>query len=262
MLKHASYCAATVRMTPQLDALLARHRLHSGTHGRARWAVGGHVSVDPAARVEPYTHILAGSTVPLALGAFSYSWSRLEPTMRIGRYCSIASGVSQLGAHPTNWVSTSPFSHHPHPLGGFADYLKDNGVQHYPVQDFDMGIAPVEIGHDVWIGEGVALKPGVSIGDGAVVAAHAVVTRDVPPYAIVGGVPARLIGSRFPEALAERLRATRWWRFGPDLLQSLDVREPKSFVDRLDRAIADGAQPLDLPVLTGRAIIAAGEAVQ
>jgi len=261
MLKHAAYRAVKVRTTPQLEGLLARHKLHSGTYGRGRWGAGGQIAVDPSARIEPYTHIFAGSVIPLALGAFSYSWSRLEPTTRIGRYSSIASLVSQLGAHPADWVSASPFSHHPQPLGGVADYLRDSGIRHYPVHDFDMGTASVEIGNDVWIGEGVAIKPGVAIGDGAIIAAHAVVTHDVPPYAIVGGVPARLIRYRFSEALVEAISATQWWRFGPDVIQPLDVREPEAFVARFEQAVADGAKPLDLPVLTGQEIIAAGEVV-
>jgi len=259
MLKHAGYRAVTVRITPELEALFRRHSLHSGTYGRGRWSVGSQISVDPEARIEPYVHIFSGSTLPVALGAFSYSWSRLEPTMRIGRYCSIAASVSQLGAHPAEWVSSSPFSHHPQPLGGVADYLRGSGVQRYDVQDFDMGIAPVEIGNDVWIGEAVALKPGVKIGDGAIIAAHAVVARDVPPYAIVGGVPARLIRYRFSEPLIERLRAAQWWRFGPDILQALDVRDTENFVDRLEQAQAGNARPLDLPTLTGQEIMAVGE---
>jgi acetyltransferase-like isoleucine patch superfamily enzyme len=259
MLKHASYRAVKVRVTPDVESLLNRHSIHSGVYGRRRWTSGAEISVDPGAKIEPYSHILAGLAVPFALGAFSYSWSRFEPTMRIGRYCSIASGVSQLGAHPADWISSSPFSHHPQPLGGLADYLKGVGVQHFKVHDFDMGIAPVEIGHDVWIGEGVALKPGVKIGDGAVVAAHAVVTHDVPPYAIVGGIPARLIRYRFADPLIEKLRNAQWWRFGPDVIQTLDVRVPEAFVDRLKQAEADGAKPLDLPVLTGQEIVAAGE---
>jgi acetyltransferase-like isoleucine patch superfamily enzyme len=262
MLKHASFEGVKVRITPALDALFDHHRLYSGQHGKKRWKVGEVLSVSRDARIEAYSHILGGNVVPAALGAFSYCVSRLEPTMRIGRYCSIAGGVGQIpGGHPTDWVSSSPFSHHPHPLHGFADYLKDRGVSRYRLHPFDLGSAPIEIGNDVWIGDSAVLKPGITIGDGAIVAMRAMVSRDVPPYAIVGGLPAKLIRHRFPEELAERIRQTEWWRFGPDVLQALDVRKPENFVERFEEAVANGAEPLELPVLTGEEIIATGELV-
>lgn len=69
----------------------------------------------------------------------------------------------------------------------------------------------VAVGHDTWIGHGATILPGVTVGDGAVVGSGAVVSRDVAPYAIVGGVPARPIRARFPAAIAERLIALAWW---------------------------------------------------
>jgi hypothetical protein len=69
----------------------------------------------------------------------------------------------------------------------------------------------VTLGHDIWLGHGVTLLAGVTIGSGAVVGAGAVVSRDVAPYSIVAGVPARPIRDRFPPAVAERLQALAWW---------------------------------------------------
>jgi virginiamycin A acetyltransferase len=260
MLIHASNKAVRVRVTSDLIELFVRGRVHSAQRGRQRWAVGDALSVDPDALVEPYSHILEGCVLPAAIGAFSYAWGRLEPTVRIGRYSSIAPAVSQLGlGHPTDWVSSSPFSHNPQPLGGFADYLRDIGSKRFALHGFDQGSAPVEIGNDVWIGEGALLKAGVTIGDGAIVAARAIVTHDVPPYAIVGSSPARLIRYRFSDAIIARLQAAQWWRFGPDIIQPLDVRDPEGFLDRFEQALADGITPFDPPVLTGQDIIAAGE---
>ncbi|HBI69436.1 MAG TPA: hypothetical protein DDZ22_10565 [Massilia sp.] len=71
----------------------------------------------------------------------------------------------------------------------------------------------VEIGNDVWIGQGVFVKSGVKIGDGAIVAAHSVVAADVPPYAIVAGVPARVKKYRFSDHVIERLRSLQWWNY-------------------------------------------------
>jgi acetyltransferase-like isoleucine patch superfamily enzyme len=260
MLIHASSKAVRVRITPSLIALLAGHRVHSAQRSRQRWAVGDQLSIAPDARIEGYSHILEYNVLPAAIGAFSYAWGRLEPTLRIGRYSSIAPAVSQLGlGHPTDWISSSPFSHNPQPLGGFADYLRDIGAKAFPLHGFDQGSAPVEIGNDVWIGEGALLKAGVTIEDGAIVAARAIVTHDVPPYAIVGGSPARLIRYRFSDVIIARLRAAQWWRFGPDIIQPLDVRDPEGFLDRFEQALADGITPFDPPVLTGQDIIAAGE---
>ena len=96
----------------------------------------------------------------------------------------------------------------------------------------------VIIGNDVWIGHGVTVLPRVTIGDGAVLAAGAVVTKDVPPYTIVGGVPARPIRERFPRQIAERLRRIAWWDWPFELImerladfQSTNI---EAFCDRWD----------------------------
>jgi acetyltransferase-like isoleucine patch superfamily enzyme len=249
-----------LRITPELAALFDRHYLHTAQRHRKRWNVGDAIQVRQNARIEPYSHILHGMTVPAELGAFSYTCGLIDASLRVGRYSSIANSVSLMGlGHPTDWVSSSPFSHNPQPLGGFWDYLTGIGIERFDVHPFDQFGQPVVIGNDVWIGEGALLKPGVEIGDGAIVAARAIVTHDVPPYAIVGGAPARLIRYRFAEDLVDRIGKTRWWRFGLEVIHPLDVRDPAAFVERFEQAVADGAKPLDLPILTGREIIAAGE---
>ncbi|TGR67576.1 CatB-related O-acetyltransferase, partial [Mesorhizobium sp. M2D.F.Ca.ET.223.01.1.1] len=76
--------------------------------------------------------------------------------------------------------------------------------------------AGITVGNDVWIGNGAMILPGVEIGDGAIVGAGAVVTKSVPPYAIVGGSPARLIRYRFPEEIISKLLVIQWWRWDDD----------------------------------------------
>ncbi len=98
----------------------------------------------------------------------------------------------------------------------------------------------MRIGHDVWIGHAVTVLPGVSVGNGAVLAAGAVVTRDVPAYTVVGGVPARAIRARFPAGLAARLERVAWWDWPFEVIlerladfQSSDVA---GFCDRWEGA--------------------------
>lgn len=124
--------------------------------------------------------------------------------LTIGRYCAIAHRATFLmpGAnHAMAGPSTYPFAI----MGGaFADALP---LMEYPWRDG----GPIEVGHDVWIGTEAMVLPGITIGHGAVVAARAVVTRDVPPYAVVAGNPARVVRMRFDVPAVERLLAIAWW---------------------------------------------------
>ena len=135
------------------------------------------------------------------LGDYSYvaTQSHLNYT-QIGKYCSIGPQVfAGLGIHPTQqFVSTSPVFYQP----GKRSFANRSHFKQYK---------QTTVGHDVWIGARATLIDGVAIADGAVIGAGAVVTKDVPPYAIVGGVPARLIKYRFaPEEIAFLLDF-RWW---------------------------------------------------
>ncbi|SIQ83441.1 CatB-related O-acetyltransferase [Pseudomonas flexibilis] len=120
-------------------------------------------------------------------------------TLRIGSYCSIAAGVHIFlgGHHRTDWVSTYPF---PAKLPEAA-HIKDYGGSR----------GDVVIGHDVWLCSNCTILSGVNIGTGAVVAAEAVVTRNVEPYSIVAGNPAKVIGWRFDEETRKELLASEWW---------------------------------------------------
>jgi len=122
-------------------------------------------------------------------------------TLRIGSFCSIATGVQIFlgGDHRVDWVTTYPFQE-------FWEAAK--GIAGHPVSKGD-----VVIGNDVWIGTDALLLSGVEIGDGAVIGARAVVAKDVPPYAIVTGNPARVRRYRFDENTIRILLKIEWWNW-------------------------------------------------
>ncbi|HDZ57061.1 MAG TPA: CatB-related O-acetyltransferase [Pseudomonas xinjiangensis] len=162
----------------------------------------------------------------LEIGAMTYirSGSELINVQTIGRFCSIGSGVvigQEASLHPLDWVSTHPFQYTATPLS------------------YDSGKEPVIVGHDVWIGREALIFDGINIGTGAVIAARAVVTKDVPPYAIVAGIPARVVRFRHnPETIAGLL-SSRWWTLPQGQLSVLPMNDPDSFLS----AISDN--PLD-----------------
>lgn len=123
----------------------------------------------------------------------------------IGAFCSIASKVSIGGVrHPVEYVSTSPV---------FLSH-KDSVKAKFSSHDY-LPVVRTTIGNDVWIGEGVFVKAGVTIGDGSVVGMGAVVTKDIAPYSIVVGNPARLIRYRFEQDIIDALLKMEWWKL-PD----------------------------------------------
>lgn len=143
----------------------------------------------------------------------SYSYiatnSILERTS-IGNFCSIAADVvSGMGTHPLNFISTYPGFYSKNPSG--AIWLGGD----FPTDEFKR----VLIGSDVWVGTRAIIMGGVSIGHGAVIGAGCVVTKDVPPYAIVGGIPSKIIKYRFSSEIIELLIKSEWWNLHIDLLK-------------------------------------------
>ncbi|CAN7486946.1 chloramphenicol acetyltransferase [Bosea sp. LjRoot9] len=167
--------------------------------------------IDPTAQVRQatlgrYTEIGARTSfVESSMDDYSYvvNDSNVIYTT-IGKFCSIAAMTRiNPGNHPMQRASQSHFTYR---ASAYFDDAEDDAAFFAWRRS-----TPVTIGHDVWIGHGAIILPGRSIGTGAVVAGGAIVTKDVAPYTIVGGNPARPIRRRFPEPIAERLLALAWW---------------------------------------------------
>jgi len=170
----------------------------------------------------------------LHMGAFSYGVSGFFFGCRVGRYCSFGEEV-QVGRHPhaMHWITTSPYFYTPY--HNILDMDLPAGIEMTPA-DFQRNTKPVvtkltTIGNDVWIGHGAFIVPGVTIGDGAVVGAMAVVTKDVPPYAVVVGSPARIMKYRFPDNQVKMLLKSRWWEYAPWDLKGAPVDDIPAFVE-------------------------------
>ncbi len=146
------------------------------------------------------------------INSYSYIGDYCElPQVEIGKFCSIAAHVTlAAGNHPTDYVSTSPYTY---------SNIKNSFTSKklYTSEFFytDEGNRYLcKIGNDVWIGTGAMLVCGnkaINIGDGAVIAAGSVVTKDVPPYSIVAGCPAKIIRYRFTDEMISRFEKEKWW---------------------------------------------------
>ncbi|MBO9472000.1 CatB-related O-acetyltransferase [Shimia sp. R10_1] len=165
--------------------------------------VSRRAKIEAPIRTERFSHIAEDC----AIGRMSYLSENavLARGSTLGRFCSVARFV-EIGAieHPTDFLSTHPFQYSQHHFKGQAEW--DN-IQRVPFN------APsgATVGHDVWIGTHATILRGVTVGHGAIIAAGAVVSKDVPAYAIVGGVPANIIRYRFDPQTIQRLLSVAWW---------------------------------------------------
>lgn len=235
-----------IRFTPMLiKACLRRTGVHLP---RGRFRLADDITLEAPCALSSSTsfceHLQVGAFTSITNDNVHQEFLSVQ-NATIGRYCSIAPGVVLAPfMHPVTTVSSSYALMWQ--LHRYASFEMPFDVPPQPPE-------PVRIGNDVWIGASAVVMAGVTVGDGAVIAANAVVTKDVPAYAIVGGVPAKIIRYRFDALLIRRLLKTQWWRWAPDSLRKLgvDLRDPEAFV----QAIEAGALK-DEPVYQGEVLTA------
>ncbi len=146
----------------------------------------------------------------VGLGTYISGNTKLN-NAKIGRFCSIGQNVkNNFGRHPSNtFVSTHPAFFSIKKQAGFTFVKEDLFEEHLYIDEEKKYVNL--IGNDVWIGSNVTIMEGITIGDGAIIATGAVVTKDIEPYTIVGGVPAKLIRKRFTEKEINFLLHYKWW---------------------------------------------------
>ncbi len=164
-------------------------------------------------------------------GLTIYSWGN-SAKVSIGKYCSIADEVTFIagGEHKKDWVSSFPFIDR----WQLTDHVRIEEVESSQTK------GDIFIGHDVWIGHGATILSGITVGDGAVIGAMSVIAKDVPPYAVVVGNPAKIIKYRFNSSMIDDFLKIQWWNWSDDQVEqaqswfSLPEKFIKHFLDRND----------------------------
>ena len=180
-------------------------------------------------KIGKYSRVFAFSKISdVQIGSYSYiSYWCIVNNCSIGNYCSLARGVKiGLGKHPSNFLSTSPIFY------SINNPLKKSFIQSQKFVEFEKTI----IGNDVWIGVNALILDGVKIGDGVIIGANAVVTKDVPAFAIVVGSPAKIIRYRFSDKIIENLLRIKWWdKEAADLQSSIKLFQNEADDDTIDK---------------------------
>ncbi|HEY0286793.1 MAG TPA: CatB-related O-acetyltransferase [Pseudomonas sp.] len=171
----------------------------------------------------------------LSIGAYTdiVSGTELHDVSSIGRYCSIAKNVTigqDRKSHPLSWLSSHSG------LVGLRQQLSGAPAHHD-------GVKQTVIGHDVWIGMDVLILEGVTIGTGAVIGAQSLITKDVPPYAIVMGSPAQVKRFRFDPPTIDSLLASQWWNLTARQLADLPIENPQALIEALNGFVVPDSHP-------------------
>ena len=148
--------------------------------------------------------------------SYDYNGNYFQPQLIVGKYCSIGRECKFYlgGNHRHDWITTYPFQAQRIHKSTFKSIPKH--IEGYPQSNGD-----IEVGNDVWFGENVTVMSGIKIGDGAVIGTNSTVVKDVEPYSITGGHPAKHIKYRFSEDIIKKLLEIKWWDLEEDKLDTL-----------------------------------------
>jgi acetyltransferase-like isoleucine patch superfamily enzyme len=177
-------------------------------------------SMDSKTILHANVHLLENCIINNSeINSYSYLGNNcLVQNTTIGKFCSIANDVCiGLGKHPLDNFSTATIFYRKKNTLNISLVDKNLSFEEY---------SKITIGHDVWIGARVIILDGVTIGNGAVIAANSVVSKDIPPYAVVGGIPAKTIKYRFDEEKIKKLTDSKWWE--------LELQEIKNKINILN----------------------------
>lgn len=165
------------------------------------------------------------------IGVFTYGeplvlFENPKSNLTIGKYCSISKNVTVFlgGNHRKDWVTTYPFN------ALSKTFPEATSIEGHPSTNGD-----VHIGNDVWIGRSVTILSGVEIGDGAIIGTNSLVTKNVGPYEIWGGNPARKIGDRFDDKTKKELLEIKWWEMDETIIREnveLLCADPAEFIKK------------------------------
>jgi virginiamycin A acetyltransferase len=248
---------AEFRCTPQVIEMFNNRKIFFGVYDAIDFSGDEVVRFDSLTELEPYSFF--NSHLIWSMGSFSFSWSDLPGSFsslpskfKVGRYCSIAEECKVFhSGHPIDWATSSPVVSPTRRENPVARAGKEEGICGHYIRNgfysdrFDGSWINHEneiktaIQHDVWIGWRVQLARNITVGTGAVIATGAIVTKDVEPYMIVGGIPARVIRPRFTEKIIERFLKSKWWEYGPGIFELCDYKNPEKFLDDFEQLKED-----------------------
>lgn len=230
-----------IRVPPDREGVRLLRK--KGLHAINVAQIGRRLLFERPARISSATVIGACS-----IGAFSYVGPGCEiRNSHIGRFCSIAANVALGPAeHPLDWLSSHPFQ-----FDGvrYFDEYEEWGVFSSGTNKFNGNSSSTCIGHDVWIGRNAIIRQGVTIGSGSVVAGGAFVNKDVEPYSIVAGVPARFIRYRFDPSIIEKLLNLEWWEWKLQPVDhKIDFSNIDAAIDKISELLSKGLLARFAPV--------------